>query len=57
MMYFEIIEIFDSKLITYLIPPNDARLPNYNHQFCPTELDASGTLIFIWDYLSYKNLQ
>ena len=53
-MDFEIIAIFDSRLIKQIIQPNDAILRNYNYQFCPTEVDPDGIVIYILDYLSYK---
>ena len=36
------------------LPPIDISIPNYSHEFCPTEANAGGTLIYIRNHQSDK---
>ena len=51
---FDIIAVSELRITKNKLPPSDISIPNYSYEFCPTEADAGGTLIFIRNHLSYK---
>ena len=50
---FEIIAISESRITENKLPPTDISIPNYSYEFCPTEANDGGTLIYIRNHLSY----
>ena len=51
---FDIIAVSESRITKKELPPIDISIPNYSYEFCPTEANAGGTLIYIRNHLSYK---
>ena len=51
---FDIIAVSESRITKNKLPPIDISIPNYSYEFCPTEANAGGTLIYIRTRLSYK---
>ena len=51
---FDIIAVPESRITKNKLPPTDISIPNYSYEFCPTEANAGGTLIYIRNHLSYK---
>ena len=52
---FDIIAVSESRITKNPPPPPiDISIPNYSYEFCPTEANAGGTLIYIRNHLSYK---
>ena len=51
---FDIIAVSESRMTKNKLPPIDTSIPNYCYEFCPTEANADGTLIYIKNHLSYK---
>ena len=51
---FDIIGVFESRITKNKVPPIDISVPNYSYEFCPTEANASGTLIYIRNHQSYE---
>ena len=51
---FDIIAVSESRITKNKLPPIAISIPNYSYEFCPTEANAGGTLIYIRDHLSYK---
>ena len=51
---FDIISVSESRIIKNKLPPTDISVPNYSYEFCPTEANAGGTLIYIRNDLSHK---
>ena len=42
---FDVIAVSESRITIDNSPPNDVSIPNYSHEFCPTEAKGGGTLI------------
>ena len=51
---FDVITTSESRLIKDKIPTTDVSLKNYSYEFCLTEANAGGTLMYIRNDLSYK---
>ena len=51
---FDIIAVSESRITKNKLPPIDVSIPNYSYEFCTTEANAGGTLIYIRNHLSYK---
>ena len=51
---FNVIAVFESRITKNKLPPIDINIPNYCYEFCPTEANVGGTLIYIRNHLSYK---
>ena len=51
---FDIIAVSESRINKNKLPPIDISIPNYTYEFCTTEANADGTLIYIRNHLSYK---
>ena len=51
---FDIIAVSQSRITKNKLRPIDISIPNYSYEFCPTEANAGGTLIYIRNHLSYK---
>ena len=49
---FDIIAVSESRITENKLPPIDISIPNYSYEFCPTEANAGGTLIYIRNHLS-----
>ena len=44
----------ESRITKNKFPPIDVSIANYSYEFCPTEANAGGTLIYIRNHRSYK---
>ena len=53
---FDIIAVFESRLIKNNLLPNEVSLSRYSYEFCPTEANTGGTLIYIRNHLSNKTI-
>ena len=53
-MNFDIIGIFETRIIKYINKISNINLNNYTFEFTPTELSAAGTLIYVANHLAYK---
>ena len=51
---FDIIAVSESRIIKNEVLPIYISIPNYSSEFCPTEANAGGTLIYIKNRQSYK---
>ena len=52
--HFNIIAVSESRITKNKLPPIYISISNYSCEFCPTEANAAGTLIYIRNHLSYK---
>ena len=51
---FDIKSVSESRITENKLPPIDMNIPNYSYEFCPTEANPGGTLIYIRNHLSCK---
>ena len=51
---FDIIVVSESRITKNKLSSTDRSVPNYSYDFCLTEADTGGTLIYLWNHLSYK---
>ena len=50
---FDIITVSESRKIKNELAPIDISIPNYIYEFCPTEANPGGALIYKRNHLSY----
>ena len=43
---FDVIDLFDSRLLQNKLPTNDVSHLNCSYDFCPKEANAGGTMIY-----------
>ena len=51
---FDMIGVSESRITKNKSQSIDISIPNYSYEFCPTEANAGGTLIYVRNHLSYK---
>ena len=54
--FFEIIAISETRITKHVSLLNNLNLNYYSSEFTPTEISTCGTLLYIADHLSYKNV-